>query len=642
MPTPAADLVLVTPGPSDSIVGVDESTGSARRFPLSGLPLTAAAEARIAAIEEGQAAGMLGFATKALMDADLAHIAGTLALVTNDATAANNGTYRKTGGSGAGAWVAADDRVSGLEEDVANLGGLTGTRAAAGAASALPATPAGYRKVVIDGNAYSMPYYAFIEPVDVFVIVGQSNAEGRGDSGTSPDATDTGLYFDGASFTELADPVGGASTGSMWPAWANEWHALTGRRAVFVESAKGSTRLLDYGMLPGDTWASGGSLRGAAASDAQDVVTALAASNDYQLANLYFVWCQGEGDAENLDGSHTAAMYEQGLEDLATYFKGQVPEMVSMAVVRSGSNVNDATKDAGYLAVREAQEDACDDSTLLTMAYRGTYSFRTLNYHIDGNHWSQAGLNLAGKCGARGLNSPESRDVLATIGAPDAYTDTDYSTTATSKTESHTTDANTKCLIVAASCIRGNSTTTFLTSSITFNGVPMTLVREQADNGTTACRAVSAVYFLDEATYGGSLSGITANIVVTATVACNTINFAAFNSVDDLYIGYANSANMSGDLAAVSLDYYTGDPSLTVAVYGSAAASAAALTHTLSGVTEVLDAGGSNGTRSTQTVIGYAQDAAPYGPRAITATASATCNCGSLVVASFRQRWNGE
>lgn len=43
-------------------------------------------------------------ATLALLDADLAHIADTLAVVYNDATAANNGIYAKVGGSGSGSW----------------------------------------------------------------------------------------------------------------------------------------------------------------------------------------------------------------------------------------------------------------------------------------------------------------------------------------------------------------------------------------------------------------------------------------------------------------------------------------------------------------------------------------------------------
>src|SRR5690606_37815 len=70
----------------------------------------------------------IGFATKADMDADLAHDAGTLALVTNDDvdSAANNGTYRKIGGIGTGSWAKSADRVTALEGEVAGIKGKWG------------------------------------------------------------------------------------------------------------------------------------------------------------------------------------------------------------------------------------------------------------------------------------------------------------------------------------------------------------------------------------------------------------------------------------------------------------------------------------------------------------------------------------
>ncbi len=49
------------------------------------------------------------YASKATMDADLARPANTMAWVLGDATAANNGIYRKVGASGAGNWVRAGD-----------------------------------------------------------------------------------------------------------------------------------------------------------------------------------------------------------------------------------------------------------------------------------------------------------------------------------------------------------------------------------------------------------------------------------------------------------------------------------------------------------------------------------------------------
>ena len=63
-----------------------------------------------------ESAGYVGFATKADMDQDLDHPDGAIAYVTNDTTADNNWTYRKSGASGSGSWVkASTDRVAEVE-----------------------------------------------------------------------------------------------------------------------------------------------------------------------------------------------------------------------------------------------------------------------------------------------------------------------------------------------------------------------------------------------------------------------------------------------------------------------------------------------------------------------------------------------
>ena len=74
---------------------------------------------QVDAIADGQVSGVIGFATLAELEADLAHDAGTVAYVTNDPTPANNGTYRKEGASGAGQWVQSSRGWS--EADVAGL-----------------------------------------------------------------------------------------------------------------------------------------------------------------------------------------------------------------------------------------------------------------------------------------------------------------------------------------------------------------------------------------------------------------------------------------------------------------------------------------------------------------------------------------
>ena len=100
---PAPDLALVQPGQEDTVLIVQGAR--IRRAPASGLPANAAITSRVDAIEAGQGSGVIGYATKATMDADLSPTAGAVAKVTNDATASNNGEYRKTGGSGTGSWV---------------------------------------------------------------------------------------------------------------------------------------------------------------------------------------------------------------------------------------------------------------------------------------------------------------------------------------------------------------------------------------------------------------------------------------------------------------------------------------------------------------------------------------------------------
>lgn len=60
--------------------------------------------ASVSALQAGQGSGVTGYATKAAMDADLAHAAGSVAIVTNDASTTNNTFYLKLGGSGSGSW----------------------------------------------------------------------------------------------------------------------------------------------------------------------------------------------------------------------------------------------------------------------------------------------------------------------------------------------------------------------------------------------------------------------------------------------------------------------------------------------------------------------------------------------------------
>lgn len=90
---------------AETAQGLSESARDAS-IAAQGLAETAQGLAETAAETAVLNANCLFYATKALLDADLAHAAGTRARVTNDSTAANNVYYTKSGASGTGSWVA--------------------------------------------------------------------------------------------------------------------------------------------------------------------------------------------------------------------------------------------------------------------------------------------------------------------------------------------------------------------------------------------------------------------------------------------------------------------------------------------------------------------------------------------------------
>jgi hypothetical protein len=482
--------------------------------------------------------------------------------------------------------------------------------------------------------------------VDLFGIVGQSNAEGRGTSAEAPGPV-SALFVSGSTVTTvLADPVGGASTGSMWPQFAHDWKRLTGRKAAFVECAEGGTKLLPD--TAGSNWSPSGSLRGAAVTAINNAITTLDGSA-FVVNNVYLLWCQGEGDAASINGTTiTGPLYEQALEDLATYFKSNIPDMVTMGVIQTGKDADDATED-DFAAIRLAQENACTDSANLVMLYRGAFSFDARGMMEDNVHWSQEGLNLAGKCSATALSSgtaaiPTAPGFIAST----SYADSSYATAATSRSADHTTSSGTKMLVVAVAAIRAHSNAVFWIDTVTFGGVAMTRVDTDraSSNGTTLSRATASIFYLNESDYGSSLSGVTQSVVVTGLNA-QTINLIDWCAIDcdaegvpeSFYFYSPSPANVDTGTAAVC----TNTPALVVGLGSSAAASATALTATHTNLTEVMDHGLDNGSgRAGQMTVGYAEEAAIVTEKTYSALWTASCASLVWVVAAFRGLISGE
>lgn len=116
MPTGIDALQVIGNG-----LAANDGTGDALRTGSDKINANSAAiVTAINNIAASQAAGVVSYLTKAAMDADIAKPDGTIGLVTNDATTANNDYYRKNGAPGVGSWALTVNPTSLLKSDLAS------------------------------------------------------------------------------------------------------------------------------------------------------------------------------------------------------------------------------------------------------------------------------------------------------------------------------------------------------------------------------------------------------------------------------------------------------------------------------------------------------------------------------------------
>jgi hypothetical protein len=490
--------------------------------------------------------------------------------------------------------------------------------------------------------------------VDLFVIVGQSNALGIGTAAESPSAPH-GFWINGSNApVPLVDPLGNVNTGSSWPAFSNEWRTITGRRSAYVYAAAVGSSL----VAAGTGWNPTGNLRAQAVTAANQAIGVLTGNPTYPLGNVYLVWLQGEQEAQTINGTTiTGATYEAALEDLATYFKAQIPTMQTMGVIHisgpAGSTGAGATQQTathlGYQEIRAAQTRAIADHADLSSAYDGSYHFVGRGLSKDGTHYSQTGYNLNGKMAARGVHG--SLGSLPAVVSPfissASYPRASYGFDG-SRTVSHTTPAGTNFLIVALAHGWPNSALQ-AAPTVTFGGVSMRRavftgnVSLSAPNGT----AYASIFYIDDTMYGAPLAGVTANIVATTGNNQRNICFAAINARDvvlgDTESGAFPAAATPGtpDVSA-PLTTFSASTLVVAVAAGTNNAGAAALTATMSGVTEIMDAGFTNGTEASGMCVGYAENTSRVIGGTVSATFSANVTHRALAVAAFRPKYTGE
>lgn len=241
--------------------------------------------------------------------------------------------------------------------------------------------------------------------VDLYLVAGQSNAEGRGDSSLSPGVVPgQGYKVVGSTVSHLADPVGGADTGSAWPAFANELHRRNGGVPVAIVEAAGSGQALLAAADSGNgNWSSTGALTGSAITATSNALSALTTAGHTPTLRG-FLWHQGERDAQGLSAATIASDYEAELSSLVDRLQAGLSVSVPMYVARVGAPSTGDT--AAFAAVRAAQDSAATNDADIVMAYTDCVNFPANGWMSDTLHYSQTGYDAMGAGMASTIGGP--------------------------------------------------------------------------------------------------------------------------------------------------------------------------------------------------------------------------------------------
>src|ERR1044072_6201072 len=145
-------------------------------------------------------------------------------------------------------------------------------------------------------------------PIDVFLIAGQSNAMGKGDSTLSPKVPGNILQVNTGIITRANDPVGKnigtsgsqAHYGSAWPAFGNTYFQTTGNNIAFIPSSyDGSAQTAAAEYLFGN-WDNTGVLFDSAVARVNSGLTTLINAG-YAPTLKGVLWCQGEADGKAIN-----------------------------------------------------------------------------------------------------------------------------------------------------------------------------------------------------------------------------------------------------------------------------------------------------------------------------------------------------
>jgi len=235
---------------------------------------------------------------------------------------------------------------------------------------------------------------SYIE-IDVFLIAGQSNAQGQGDSSLSPvPQTGTVYQYYNGEISAAADPVGNASTGSAWPSFGIKWNNLTKRKICFVPAAVPSSSQVAAADPGGGTWDTTGTLFDTSVTLLNDAIAALGVAG-YTPILRGILWCQGEADAGAITAATiTKAQYKTALTTMIANYRTEFGSRLPFFIFRTGG-----ADTVGRTDVMAAQGEVATSDYFTNLVFINAVNFPTRGLQ-NGAHYTQAGYNEMGDFGA--------------------------------------------------------------------------------------------------------------------------------------------------------------------------------------------------------------------------------------------------
>lgn len=239
--------------------------------------------------------------------------------------------------------------------------------------------------------------------IDLFIVAGQSNAQGNGSNSASGSPINTANYalqYYSHALSVCNDPVGNAVNASAWPAFAQTYYKLTGKAICIVPSATGATSQTCAADLGGGNWDTCGVLVDSTIARTSRAILALQAAG-WTVNVKGVLWCQGEYDAAGINNALiTQANYIAAFTKMRRRFRNSLGKL-PFYIFQTGTRTTQS--DVGYESIRQAQINATNIDSLTKVVFYEATSFAKRGLLVDDVHYTGIGYNEMGRVGAENI-----------------------------------------------------------------------------------------------------------------------------------------------------------------------------------------------------------------------------------------------